>query len=337
MKSGNVENFKDMSNFRDIHDFNNQIEQWMVELKTQFTKSELAALKRLIRFSAKVAGICHAKIGTLVAATHAKDAAGISRSTFKRMAGKARNFGLLEIHETERKNGSQTANLYVFNRFEPPNMQKLNQPKTNNLSKTSKIKNIKTRNNVDCIGEPHETSPNQIGDVKKELNLQSENHEQGYQRIAVQQAGDRIEIIQKGRLQFAECQNQIAKLDADHSGSIKQNDGPSQEVLPSGNIEMPLDSTFVSERVPNDFTHLVKCFFNDAKTIEEYWRIVRITAKKHKIEGDIIGTALQAFKMLIRKMKMDRVKNPFGFYYGMLDKKFHILHFRELSEAFWNS
>jgi hypothetical protein len=117
MQSGNIENFKHFSQFKDIKDFNNNIEQWMIDIKDKFTKSELVALKRLIRFSAKVAGICNAKIGTVVSATHENDGVGISRSTFKRMTIKAKELGLLTIHNTVRKNGSKSSNVYVFNRF----------------------------------------------------------------------------------------------------------------------------------------------------------------------------------------------------------------------------
>ena len=42
---------------------------------------------------------------------------GISRDTFKRMLGKAKRLGILTIYETERENGSQDSNLYIFNRF----------------------------------------------------------------------------------------------------------------------------------------------------------------------------------------------------------------------------
>jgi hypothetical protein len=158
MKAGNIEQFKHLSQFRDLKDFNNNIEQWMIDLKPKFTKSELIALKRLIRFSAKVAGVCNAKIATIVSATHELDGIGISRSTFKRMIAKAKAFGLLTVYETERKNGSQSSNLYVFNRYpvkedvsfsqtiELPKEEKLNCPKTSNLSKTSNQNNINKRN-----------------------------------------------------------------------------------------------------------------------------------------------------------------------------------------------
>lgn len=265
MKSGNIENFKELSQFRDLKDFNNQIEQWMIEVKNEFTKSELAALKRLIRFSAKIVGVCHAKIGTVVSATHEKDGAGISRSTFKRMVGKAKQLGLLDVHETERKNGSQSANLYVFNRFEPPNRQQLNHPKTIDPSKTSNNKNNKRED------EPNHTYPQKNVSISKEQ------------------------------------------------------------------IEQPLDATFVTNRIPKDFTNIVKYFFNDAKVIEEFWKTVKISAHHNKIEGDLLETAIQSFKMLIRKIKMNQVKNIYGYFYGVLNKKFSILYHKTLAIAVWDS
>ncbi|MFB8424058.1 hypothetical protein ACFC4S_18800 [Priestia megaterium] len=81
MKSGNIEQFKHLSNFNDIKEFNNHIEQWMVDFKRQFTKGELIGLKRLTRYSCKYAGISNAKIQTIVSATHNNEI-GISSSTF---------------------------------------------------------------------------------------------------------------------------------------------------------------------------------------------------------------------------------------------------------------
>jgi hypothetical protein len=60
---------------------------------------------------------------------------------------KAKELGMITIYETERKNGSQTSNLFSFNRFpqsEPPKTKKLDHPKeTNNLSKTNNQKSNK--------------------------------------------------------------------------------------------------------------------------------------------------------------------------------------------------
>ncbi|WP_394137466.1 hypothetical protein [Cytobacillus oceanisediminis] len=147
MQSGNIEQYKQLSQFRDLKDFNNHFEQWMIDLKDKFTKSELIALKRLVRFSASIAGVCYAKIQTIVAATHEFDGVGISRSTFKRMLTKAKEVGLLVIHNTFR-NGKQGHSVYVFNSYppvcdqvEPPKKEKLNQHnKSINLSKSIKNK-----------------------------------------------------------------------------------------------------------------------------------------------------------------------------------------------------
>ncbi|WP_031408008.1 hypothetical protein [Geobacillus vulcani] len=116
MKAGNIEQFKHLSQFRDLKDFNNNIEQWMIDVKSKFTKSELIALKRLIRFSAKVAGVCNAKIQTLVSACH-EAGQEISRSTFERMLRKAKKFGLVIVYNTQKENGRQAHNVYVFQRY----------------------------------------------------------------------------------------------------------------------------------------------------------------------------------------------------------------------------
>ena len=117
MKSGNIEQFKHLSQFRDLKDFNNNIEQWMIDIKSKFTKSELIALKRLIRFSAKIAGVCNAKIQTLVSACH-EAGQEISRSTFERMLRKAKRFGLVQVINTFKESGKQSHNVYVFQRYQ---------------------------------------------------------------------------------------------------------------------------------------------------------------------------------------------------------------------------
>lgn len=146
----NIENFESYSQFKSLKDFNNQIEMWLAEYKSIFTKSELIALKRLIRFSAKIPGICTARINTILKAT-VDTMGGVSRSTFKRMLCKAKEIGLLVVFETMRANKSQSSNLYIFQRYhtiEPPqtkgeqeetasnqekNVEQLNHPKTSNL------------------------------------------------------------------------------------------------------------------------------------------------------------------------------------------------------------
>lgn len=145
LKSGNTKEFGHFSSFETLQEFNHHIEMWLLEYKDQFPKGELMGLKRLVRFSAKIPGVCNAKIGTILKAIHQEYLDhGISRSTFKRMILKVKEFGILSVHETERKNGSQSSNLYVFNRFvknELPKLEKMNHLKEAiNLSETNQQK-----------------------------------------------------------------------------------------------------------------------------------------------------------------------------------------------------
>jgi N-acetylglutamate synthase-like GNAT family acetyltransferase len=250
LKARKIEEFGEFSQFESLKEFNHHIEQWMLEHKAAFSKGELVALKRLVRYSAKIPGVCNAKIGTLLKAIHEEyNGNGISRSTFKRMTLKAKELGIITVYETGRKNGSQTANLYVFNRFpadEPPKAKKMNHHETSNPSKTN---------------------------------------------------------------------NQEIK---------KRNEEP-----------LTLDHTFTNDRVPQLFVQLVKYFFNDPKTIEEYWKMVNIAAYKNTCEEDqdqVLEVGILAFKQLIRKIKSMKIRNPFGYFYGILDRKFMGIFMEELDQ-----
>jgi hypothetical protein len=144
LKSGKIEGFEPYSQFSTVKEFNTHLEMWLLEGKNQFSKGELVGLKRLARFSAKIPGVCNAKIGTILKAIYEEyHEHGISRSTFKRMIQKAIKLGVITVYETERKNGSQSSNLYVFNRVpscELPKEKIMNHHKeTINLSETKKI------------------------------------------------------------------------------------------------------------------------------------------------------------------------------------------------------
>lgn len=269
-KSGNIHQFKELSSFKDLKELNRHTEMWLLEYKQQFTKGELLGLKRLIRYSAKVPGVCNAKIGTILKAIHEEyEGNGISRSTFKRMIVKAKEYGILTVYETERKNGSQTSNLYIFNRFpknEPPKQKKMNQlNKTINLSKT----------------------------LQKDIKKRSEDP-----------------IIENNK------------------NESFQSDKPSQKE--------DLDYTYTNDSVPKAFVNVVKYFFSDAKTIEEYWHLTKITAYRNNREQEkeqVLEYSIHSFKQLVNKLKTSAtVRNPFAYYYGILNKKFEELYFEELFE-----
>ena len=246
MRSGNIEQFKHLSQFRDLKDFNNNIEQWMIDLKTKFTKSELIALKRLIRYSAKVAGVCNAKIQTLVSACHEKGQE-ISRSTFERMLRKAKKFGLLIVYNTTKENGKQSHNVYVFQRYQS---QIVSDSSTIDVAESAKIDGAYKTINL----------------------LETNNHN----------INKRNENVQK---------------------------------------ENKLDASYTSNRVPVEFRDFVKCFFDDAKTIEEFWKVITIQTYYYTYMSvdDKVSLAIDAMKQLIRNIKFGRkVRNIFGYYYAIV-------------------
>lgn len=62
IKSGAMEQYEQYSQFHSLEEFNHHIEMWMAEHKKDFSKSELIGLKRVVRFAAKIPGVCHAKM-----------------------------------------------------------------------------------------------------------------------------------------------------------------------------------------------------------------------------------------------------------------------------------
>lgn len=86
-----------------------------------------------------------------------------------------------------------------------------------------------------------------------------------------------------------------------------------------------LDHKFVSNRVPQPFVGLVKCFFPEAKTIEEYWHMVKIATFGFNLSPDsedILHISIDAFKQLIRKLKSTKqIKKPIAFFFGILKNK----------------
>ncbi|MGG3157168.1 hypothetical protein ABEP50_16030 [Priestia megaterium] len=239
MKSGNIEQFVHLSKFIDKDEFNSHIEQWMVDFKNQFTKSELIGLKRLIRYSCKYAGISNAKIQTLVSATHNKEI-GISRSTFERMLRKAKQYGILTVHNTF-CGSNQRHNVYVFNRYQSIR-QVESQSYKNEVPETIDVAN-------------QETSHAETNNINTKRN------------------------------------------------------------------NTRLDATYASMNVPARLTGLIACYYNDAKIIEEFWRVITVSTYylTHYSQQDKEEMAIMAFKQLIRAIKFGKkAKNIFGLYYSIV-------------------
>lgn len=165
--AGRIENFKDFSQFSSIKEFNTTIEMFLADHKKDFTKGELVAFKRLVRFSAKYTGVANAKIATLVKTINEKlNGFGISRATFERMLKKAKELGILTVENTTKTKGGRGHNVYIFNKIAVVKSSKLrerenqerpckskdegsnSERETSSLLKTNNIKNINTRKEV---------------------------------------------------------------------------------------------------------------------------------------------------------------------------------------------
>lgn len=110
VKSGNTEEFKQFSHFSSLEEINHHMEMGLLEHNHDLSIGELMGLKRLVRFAAK--------FGTILKSIHENIMiTGISRSIFKRMVLKAKEFRIITVFETERKNFRSPAtyiNLIVF-------------------------------------------------------------------------------------------------------------------------------------------------------------------------------------------------------------------------------
>ncbi|MFJ7680368.1 hypothetical protein ACIQXQ_20275 [Peribacillus sp. NPDC097198] len=265
MKSGHISQYIHLSNFKDLKNFNNHFEQHMVDFKASFTKGELIGLKRLARFSVTVPGICNAKIQTLVAACN--ELGEISRSTFERMLKKAKEFGIVQVINTQKGNGKQGHNVYVFSKYEQGSVPHVALPK---------------------VGS--EISLSSSNDVPEPVNIDAP----------------------------------IESINLSKTSKIKDN---------IRNQSLPAE--FVSDNVPKDFTKLAGYYFDKAETIEKLWSRVNIAAYKYCFEGNkqlALEVGLTSLKQTVRALKVKKVRDKFGYFYGVLMKKFEVKYFQELTD-----
>ncbi|MFG6496225.1 hypothetical protein P8610_12735 [Fictibacillus sp. UD] len=119
MRAGNIYQFKQLSKFHSVAEFNRHKEVFLQRHPDLFTHSEFIAFEVLSQYCVVVPGVANAKIATLVSACSAKQG-GISRATFVRMLRKAKNAGMLKTYKTYRSSGGFSHNIFVFQPFDLP-------------------------------------------------------------------------------------------------------------------------------------------------------------------------------------------------------------------------
>lgn len=92
------------------------------------------------------------------------------------------------------------------------------------------------------------------------------------------------------------------------------------------------EPNFVSNRVPKKFSNLVACFYDNAGTIEELWRVVRCATNKLNYPlFNITEIACDAFCQLIRLVKKGQIrKSIYAVYWGIVNNYLEVQHYEEL-------
>lgn len=86
-------------------------------------------------------------------------------------------------------------------------------------------------------------------------------------------------------------------------------------------------ANFVAHWVPEQFAQLANYYFNDAKSIQEFWKVVKQCNKPDR-KGELAFTkdqeitiAIKAFKEFVMKIKKGtRMNNAFGYFNGIVNK-----------------
>lgn len=127
-----VKHFTLLSQFTSKEDFNKNVEMWLADHKKHMTVMQHMVLKRLSKFAKgatkkypeAVLGVANMSKGLLLEAINTYDAGhvgGMCERTVRRAIQKFEKLGIITVFDGKRWNKSDTANVYVFNRYQAVN------------------------------------------------------------------------------------------------------------------------------------------------------------------------------------------------------------------------
>lgn len=127
-----VKHFSSLSQFTSKEDFNKNVEMWLADHKKHMTVMQHMVLKRLSKFAKgatkkypdAVLGVANMSKGLLLEAINTYDArhvGGMCERTVRRAIQKFEKIGIITVFDGKRWNKSDTANVYVFNRYQAVN------------------------------------------------------------------------------------------------------------------------------------------------------------------------------------------------------------------------
>lgn len=127
-----IKHFKSLSQFQSKEDFNKNVEMWLADHKKHMTVMQHMVLKRLSKFAKgatkrhpeAVLGVANMTKGLLLDAINTYDAGhvgGMCERTVRRAIQKFERIGIITVLDGKRWNKSDTANVYIFNRYRAVN------------------------------------------------------------------------------------------------------------------------------------------------------------------------------------------------------------------------
>lgn len=132
--------------------------------------------------------------------------------------------------------------------------------------------------------------------------------------------------------------NSPAKCPANKTSSISLK----QKLINKRN-DAPVIANFVAHWVPERFASLVSCFYQEAKTIQEFWKVIKqcnrvvnvFTGDRAFNDEQELSIGIRAIKEFAMKVKEGvRMKNIFGYFNGIVNNLMDKLYFdREFMEG----
>lgn len=115
--------------------------------------------------------------------------------------------------------------------------------------------------------------------------------------------------------------------------NIKRSNKRNESVYSTNNFDK---ANFVAHWVPNAFANLASCFYHEAKTIEEMWKVVKqnnsvvnhVEGKRAFSKDQEITIGISALKEFVMKIKDGTpISNIFGYFNGIVSNLMDKLYF----------
>ena len=125
------------------------------------------------------------------------------------------------------------------------------------------------------------------------------------------------------------------------SSSLKQNINNKRKAIVSFSR-----ANFIASWVPEQFGKLASCFYHEAKTINEFWKVVKqnnpivnhVKGTRAFNDNQVLSIGIRSLKEFVMKVKSGiKIKNIFGYFNGIVNKIMDKLYFDDEFMGLTNS